>query len=259
MFVVRYDDDKRAHLANHTDDGSISINVLLNDEFEGGGTRLWNRDTKEAFAHVNPSQVGNVLLHSATLNHEGVHVTKGTRTIFVGFLSVDRVDPWSFENGGTSYRMTGLSWWASWGSLNWCAIKFKEGVTAADIRLDVLHQHSWRNHPYVRSLFSDMFYVLTAIGDYFVPHRSIHLVANQDREAYLETLDAMYEDKESKRKMMREYEEATGVTLDYQANGLGQSEWFLGQQINVDITGDKSSSWKSREDYSHRFMASELN
>lgn len=117
MFVVRYDERKQTHLVNHTDTAQISINILLDDEFEGGGTRFWNRATQEPFAHVQPTQVGQVLMHSALLNHEGMHVEKGRRTIFVGFLDVDRVNP--FVEGTP---VTGISWYASWGSLFWLAV-----------------------------------------------------------------------------------------------------------------------------------------
>lgn len=120
MFVVRYDENKRTRLVNHTDDGYISINVLLDDGFEGGGTRFWDRNSKAPFAHVHPTDVGQVLLHGALINHEGMHVEKGRRTIFVGFLEVDRVDP--FKPG---YPMTGLTWYSSWGSLFWLAVSLR--------------------------------------------------------------------------------------------------------------------------------------
>lgn len=117
MFVVRYDENKQTRLVNHTDTAFISINILLDDQFEGGGTRFWDRATKMPFAHIQPTHVGQVLMHSALLNHEGIHVEKGRRTIFVGFLDVDRVDP--FAKGTLQ---TGISWYASWGSLFWLAV-----------------------------------------------------------------------------------------------------------------------------------------
>ena len=41
MFVVRYDgsEEGQDRLRKHTDSSHLSFNVLLNDEFEGGGTR----------------------------------------------------------------------------------------------------------------------------------------------------------------------------------------------------------------------------
>ena len=120
MFVVRYDENKRTRLKKHTDDSYISINVLLDDEFEGGGTRFWNRHTEQPFAHVHPTQVGQILMHNAQINHEGMPLEKGRRSIFVGFLEVDRVDP--FQDG---LPLTGLSWFSSWGSLAWLAVSPK--------------------------------------------------------------------------------------------------------------------------------------
>ena len=40
IFVVRYDATKgQPNLRKHTDSSHLSFNILLNDEFEGGGTR----------------------------------------------------------------------------------------------------------------------------------------------------------------------------------------------------------------------------
>lgn len=40
IFIVRYDATKgQQQLRRHTDSSHLSFNVLLNDEFEGGGTR----------------------------------------------------------------------------------------------------------------------------------------------------------------------------------------------------------------------------
>jgi hypothetical protein len=40
MFVVRYDGEAgQDSLRMHTDSSHLSFNVLLNEEFEGGGTR----------------------------------------------------------------------------------------------------------------------------------------------------------------------------------------------------------------------------
>lgn len=40
IFIVRYDATKgQQQLRRHTDSSHLSFNILLNDEFEGGGTR----------------------------------------------------------------------------------------------------------------------------------------------------------------------------------------------------------------------------
>ena len=251
MFVVRYDADKRNHLAKHTDDGSISFNVLLNDDFEDGGTRFWNRLTDEPFAHVNPKQTGQVILNSAMIQHEGRHISSGTRTIFVGFLSVDRFDPFSFasedadihQRTDNSGSPTGISWWASWGSLSWCTVKFKDGYRAAEARIHVLNEESWMNQGWVRSLFNDMVNVLTWLGDVFEPHRSVNLVNVQSRDQYLKLLDDNYQYEQQRQR---------------NSNKRHGAVWFEGQQINTDITGEINTYWQTRLLNPHRFVDSEL-
>lgn len=294
MFVVRYDADKRNHLAKHTDDGSISFNVLLNDDFDDGGTRFWNRLLGEPFAHVNPKQIGQVLLNSAMIQHEGMHITRGTRTIFVGFLSVDRYDPFSFSSsdndeddndddndeedgalgegrgpppaaiskrrkaGGT---YTGLSWWASWGSLAWCTRKFKDGYQAAEARINVLHEESWMNHGWVRSLFHDVFHVLTWLGDVFEPHRSVNLVDAKHRDEYIKLLDQYHQHNEQQKERQQQQEEGEGVSRrekKKQRHRRDGAVWFEGQQINTDITGELNAYWQTRLLNKHRFTDSEL-
>lgn len=75
LFVVRYDAERQAKLRMHTDSGAISVNILLNTEFEGGGTRFWDRTTEEPFAYVQPTRPGMGLLHSSQIDHEGRPVT----------------------------------------------------------------------------------------------------------------------------------------------------------------------------------------
>lgn len=261
MFVVRYDESKRTELVNHTDTAQISINILLDDDFEGGGTRFWNRVTQEPFAHVQPTQVGQVLIHSALLNHEGMHVEKGRRTIFVGFLDVDRVNP--FVKGTP---MTGLSWYASWGSLFWLEVrtrslsitrliprlvdlglylessiyhltvflssfcsqnKFKQGYHAAHHRLNRQQDH-WRNNKYIRSFMGFAKMYLNEFTDAHFDHKVHNLVDDKDRDAFLKALDD-----------------------GYLANG--EASWFEGQQVDIDITGNIIYEWSTRSGNSHRF------
>ncbi len=222
MFVVRYDENKQTRLVNHTDTAYISINILLDDDFEGGGTMFWNRAINKPFAHVQPTQVGQVLMHSALLNHEGVHVTKGRRTIFVGFLNVDRVNP--FLPG---FPMTGLSWYASWGSLFWVMTKLKEGYKAAHYRLRKQEDH-WRNNRYIRSFMGTTKLCLNDFTDNFFNHKVHNLVADEDRDVFLQLLDEGYA-------------------------GNAGATWFEGQQVDVDITGHIIKEWSSRSSNSHRF------
>ena len=91
MFIVRYDGDAQQALRKHTDSSHISFNVLLNDDFTGGGTRYYNR-LEDSHFDVTPKP-GQILVHSARIHHEGLATTVGTRYIFVGFMSIDRKNP----------------------------------------------------------------------------------------------------------------------------------------------------------------------
>lgn len=223
IFIVRYDEDKQTRLVNHTDTGYISINVLLDDGFDGGGTRFWNRATREPFAHIQPTDVGQVLMHSALLNHEGMNVNKGRRTILVGFLDVDRIDPFASGN-----PPTGLSWFSSWGSLFWLVNKLKQGHKAAHRRLRQQQDH-WRNNPYIRSFMGTAKMFLNDFTDQYFEHRVHHLVADDNRDAFMKVLDDSY----------------TG--------SAARAVWFQGQQVEIDITGQIVNEWNSRSSNNHRF------
>jgi hypothetical protein len=233
MFVVRYDRDYRAHLTNHTDDADISVNVLLTDDFEGGGTRFWNRHTSQPFAHVQPTQIGQMLTHSALINHEGMTTTKGTRVIFVGFLSVDRLYPFTGEH-------TGLSTFASWLSLPWLSTKFKEAYVSAHVRIGK-KQEKWSNNKYAIALFLDLANIMQFVGDYFASHHVENLVSEENREKHLHALDAAYRSKQ---------EQASGEP--------GTASWFKGQQIDLDIDGTITQEWSTRRNSKNRFMELEL-
>lgn len=222
MFVVRYDEGKRTHLANHTDNGYISINILLDEDFEGGGTRFYDRSAGKAFAYVQPQEMGQVLMHSALLNHEGVHVEKGRRTILVGFLEVDRVNPF-VEN----LPLTGLSWYASWGSLSWLTTKLNQGHDAAHRRLRS-GQHHWRNNRYIRSFMGSAQMFLNSFVSAHFQHRVYDLVDPTNRDSYLQALDTGFNEKD-------------------------RASWFEGQQVVVDISGNVVAEMSSRRLNSHRF------
>lgn len=221
IFLVRYDGQQRNFLANHTDSGDISFNVLLNQAFEGGGTRFWNRAIDEPFAHVHPTQAGDVLMHSAQIHHEGYPVTYGTRIILVGFISVDHVDPFI----GTP---TGLSWFASWGCLNWLDHKVRAFHAAGS---DLLANPSERQNveigesKYLMGLFLHLTHVFRGLGDRFTRHSVSRLVAETDRDAYLKSLNVAQ----------------TGAS------------WFKGQQIILGVDGRMTTEWKSRQHHNHSF------
>ena len=207
LFVVRYDAGKRAHLANHTDDADISFNVLLTDDFEGGGTRFWNRHFKQPFAHVEPTQVGTFLTHGAQINHEGYHVSKGTRMILVGFANIDRFDPWMGQS-------TGLSWLASWLNMSWTHIRMRAGWRLNAIRAEKNEQMKFYDGQLFRLLFRDIINILEMIGDQWKTHAVTQVVDPANATAYLQALDA-----------------------EYQAKGQyrPKANWFKGQNVDLDM------------------------
>ncbi|CAB9507265.1 Procollagen-lysine 2-oxoglutarate 5-dioxygenase [Seminavis robusta] len=242
MFVVRYDappddnDDEtvhRAYLANHTDDSDISFNILLNDEFEGGGTRFWDRLHQQPFALVQPTEPGTVLTHSALINHEGATVTKGTRMILVGFLSVDKVDPFHPD------QSTGLSFWASWGSGSWLTTKFKQAHMIRKRGSSVPspergnQQKQWTNSVYVRRLILDLIGFFQVMGDAFGTHAVEDLVLRKDTQPFLETLDRAAEQQ----------------PLDVEK----QAVWWYGQGLHLDVDGSIATEWKARKENKQAF------
>jgi hypothetical protein len=231
MFVVRYDNGMRTRLSNHTDDGDISFNVLLNDNFTGGGTRFWDRSQQASFGHVQPTRPGQLLAHNALVNHEGQAIESGTRIIFVGFLSVDRINPFDHEP-------TGMSWFSTWMSLPWMHVKFKEGYLLSHGRLyrNKGKQTKWADNKYMRSLFRDMANYLEHMGDRFSPHRVENLVDETQADDYLAALDDAYNLKESQ-----------------SSSPTKKANWFQGQQLNLDIDGTIDSEWSTRRENSDRF------
>lgn len=81
MFVVRYDGEGQQALEEHTDSSHISFNILLNDDFEGGGTRYHNR-VENTYYDVKP-KIGDVLINNAMVTHEGLPTVKGEITSFL--------------------------------------------------------------------------------------------------------------------------------------------------------------------------------
>jgi len=236
LFVVRYDAAEggghRTFLKNHTDSSDISFNILLNDAFEGGGTRFWNRNIEQPFAHVQPTRPGTVLMHSATINHEGVTVTKGTRMILVGFLSVDRVDPFN------TTVSTGLSWQASWGCWAWLSTKFKQEYGLVSARTAEDEQTGWpANNKYVRGLLSLMTIIFEVVNDAFGTHRVEELVSDKAADFFIHSLDQEYETKKKQ----------SGVS------SISGAIWWAGQNIFVDISGRKAKEWETRENKPENF------
>lgn len=220
MFLVRYDGDRQASLEKHTDDGSITFSVLLSDGFEGGGTLYWNRHIGAPFTYVLP-KAGMMQTFPSLIQHEGVQTTKGRRYLLIGFLAVDKIDPWT-------HRPTGLSWFSSWGSFNWATKKFKDGVKAAWMvergqNGGLMHSHE------ASQLFVFVHKFLLRISDEIFPHRFAVLVNETSADDYLRELDKAYGEK---------------ATLSSSSMDHRNSLWFAHQQVNVNIDGT-FFSWKT--------------
>lgn len=230
---MRYTPDTRSFLAKHTDDSDISFNILLSEEFEGGGTQFWNRMTNSAFVKVQPTRAGQVLAHSALLQHEGLPVTQGVRHILVGFLAVDHEAPLS-----PHAPTTGMSWFASWLSLPFLNVKFKEGYEAAHHRRQnkmagLSSEERWTDHKIVRSLFRDLILFVEYLGDVLCSHLHYDLVEPEHRDAYLQR--------------MKTNSQSSSQQSDTKNNN-NKAMWFQGQQIRRDFDGGVSSQWSTRRE-----------
>jgi hypothetical protein len=219
MFVVRYDEGQRVKLDNHTDDSDISVNILLNEDFTDGGTTFWDRIKEEPFAHLQPTQPGTLLSHSARINHEGAPISLGTRIILVGFLSVDRMDPF------THAKPVVMSTFASWLSMPWMSVRAKAGYLAAMFRNDQTENK-------MTFIFRVVWGILEGLGDATSKHHHSVLVVDKDTDKYLQALDESYE-KHGKKQP--------------------KASWFRGQQISLNFDGTILNQWALRKQNSHIF------
>eukprot|EP00978_Attheya_sp_CCMP212_P002192 scaffold4475_cov42-Attheya_sp.AAC.4 len=229
MFVVRYDAKKgQPSLQAHTDSCHISFNILLNDEFEGGGTRFFNRNDESNIITVHPSHVGNVILSPALVRHEGLATTKGIRYILVGFTSVDTQNPLTHEP-------TGLSLFASWLSLAWIQTKLRESSLASYSRLDNVNRAAktqdtssaidkkWFDNKYVRAGLREYVQMFVVLCDWWSPHFHVDLVSCESRDSYLQALD--------------DYRAVNRISSN---NNNNEACWFEGQQLKIDLDGTVS-------------------
>lgn len=96
LFVVKYDVEGQDHLETHRDGSIISFNILLNDEFEGGGTTIEHTKNiddnfKETEEVLYQSNKGDLFIHPGKLRHSGNKITSGVRYIIVGFVEYGNV------------------------------------------------------------------------------------------------------------------------------------------------------------------------
>ncbi|GAX12050.1 hypothetical protein FisN_8Lh150 [Fistulifera solaris] len=72
----------------HRDLGLVSINVMLNEDFVGGGTFFENQlEDEESFQPVKPLGVGHAIAHYSSERHAGSATLQGVRDILVIFVS----------------------------------------------------------------------------------------------------------------------------------------------------------------------------
>lgn len=242
IFIIRYDGDRQASLEVHTDNGSITFSALLSDGFKGGGTRYYNRfPTKntqdgsdvdgvgEPFAYVLPRK-GMMQTFPGLIQHEGVQTEEGRRYLLIGFLAVDRVDPWTGQS-------TGLPWLASWGSLNWATTKMKDGwkELLEQLEMDLLvGKKNWSASNRLRQLFMTLQHGLIVLGEVMYQHRFATLVNETNATDYLKALDKSYGARSSAPSLSSPLPSSSGAS------------WFSGQQVQVHFDGSFQKNWNTR-------------
>jgi hypothetical protein len=234
MFVVRYDGEGQQALDMHTDDCHISFNILLNDDFEGGGTRYYNlNDNSYQDANAKP---GQVLINNAMVLHEGLPTTKGTRYILVGFMNVDVKDPWS----GVKKH---VSWFSTYLSIPWLTVMLKKTLSrksSSQARRSTRdarnHQTSSSKDALIHSLVSETFWSFYSIGNYLA-HYIVTLVRDEETDAYIDALDSFHK-----------------VQSD---ESQGSVRWFSGQQIHLNWDGTIHSEWQARIDNQEKFQGND--
>jgi len=83
-FVVKYSMDGQKELMPHHDSSTYTINICLNNDFEGGGCRFVRQNYT-----LNNKSIGHAAMHPGRLTHyhEGLQITNGKRFILVCFIN----------------------------------------------------------------------------------------------------------------------------------------------------------------------------
>ncbi len=238
MFVVRYDGEGQQSLRRHTDSSHISFNVLLNEGFEGGGTRFHN--TAEKTSEDAKPTPGQVLLNNAMVFHEGLPTTKGTRYIFVGFTNVDTKNPFRPS------QIWDVSWFSTYLSFPWLTVTLKEGLSqrSSDKTKDgddgtdsrVTNPMLSKNY-YINGLLTQLTMKFGMIGEIYAPHGVVSLVHEENAYDYLDAMD--------------KFQQVYG-------DRLKKSSWFAGQQVHLKLDGTIHSEWKERKYNPEKFWDPEL-
>lgn len=80
-FIVKYSCKSQSFLEKHCDFDDFSFVVVLNDDFDGGGTYFY-----DICSSVNPP-TGSVVIFCGKNEHMGLEIQTGHRYILAGFLS----------------------------------------------------------------------------------------------------------------------------------------------------------------------------
>lgn len=83
-FVVKYSMEGQKDLRPHHDSSTYTVNICLNDEFEGGGCNFIKTNQT-----IKNKDVGSIIIHPGKLTHyhKGISITDGTRYILVSFVN----------------------------------------------------------------------------------------------------------------------------------------------------------------------------
>lgn len=83
-FVVKYSMDSQKYLRPHHDSSMYTVNICLNDDFEGGGLHFIRRNN-----FIQHKDMGSVLIHPGRVTHyhEALPINSGTRYVLVSFIN----------------------------------------------------------------------------------------------------------------------------------------------------------------------------
>ena len=83
-FIVKYSMDGQKELKSHHDSSTYTINICLNNDFEGGGCRFIRQNKT-----VINKDIGSVTIHPGRLTHyhQGLPISSGVRYIMVSFIN----------------------------------------------------------------------------------------------------------------------------------------------------------------------------
>jgi len=83
-FVVKYSMEGQKELRPHHDSSAYTVNVCLNNAFEGGGCRFIHKDRT-----IVNKEIGSMVVHPGRVTHyhEGLPINSGVRYILVCFIN----------------------------------------------------------------------------------------------------------------------------------------------------------------------------